>query len=1004
MQRRTDRKIINPTKKLIVGIILTLILSGLVWLVIMLVSIMATKQFEMYLDNFLTLKKEESVDMYDSIKTTGEEIAMEIDEVVKAYFGHLQTKADLSARASYESISALGDDGIAKVGDGVIAKIENGEVMLPIGVRTGLRKYADEITENRGLIDYETPTMKGVRRDTLVYSRIKGPYYYLEIINGEEMLRYIDKYVNTDDMLEGIEAAYMVELFLVCPDRQKSKYFYNLNGNLVYYPGKSLADDPVNTMNAADFNLPSDPEEIRNLSRQIMSGERADNLRYEIKEVPELDSIFIIKLEDTGFFGQVIEQTSIGFYTILLLVITFVVWITSVYSEMTRGSMTEHKKKTYDPARVRIIALCYGILGTILVFAICVFFRTLSNIYAEIKESQNTLIVMEYNVNNNERYLEKKANARRSLYLDYARRAADLINKDPELNNKEDLAALNTIIGTEYIMLFDSDGKETGTSEDYIKMELGDDKADKPSSTADFRRILKGVPAIAHKALRDEVTGRTLELYGVRMNDPERGGYGALILAVKPENEEEEITEGIKSVNGVLRALTSGGKLSFVIDEEGELIINSNSEELAYGYLTAEMIGMKPSVVRDGVTDFEQIDGQKYFCVSKKAKNGCYIFICTPNGILYRNSYLYGFVCAAGFVFVLLLVCLYLLHGYNHKMIDQIEEQEKQKETTADTEHADASASEDGLLKRIVSHIRHVIGNATPERKAAVVVEVLLGLTFLRMILDMRTGSKQGQFVMNYVMAGKWNKGFNIFALTSIILLLFALILGMMFVRFVAATLGRMLNSRGQTICRLVANLINYLAILVFIYYALSYLGVDTNAILASVGVIGIGVSMGARDLIADIFAGVSMIFEGEYQVGDIVDIDGYRGMVQEVGVRSTRLIGRGGNIKVIGNKDIKSVTNLTKLNSWVPVTIKVDVNYPLRDAEEILDETLPRIGQQCPEIISGPYYKGVLSVEMGFAVLSIIAECGEEDYHKVERTMIREVLLAFREKNVPVR
>jgi small conductance mechanosensitive channel len=226
----------------------------------------------------------------------------------------------------------------------------------------------------------------------------------------------------------------------------------------------------------------------------------------------------------------------------------------------------------------------------------------------------------------------------------------------------------------------------------------------------------------------------------------------------------------------------------------------------------------------------------------------------------------------------------------------------------------------------------------------------------------------------------------------------------MMFVRFVAGTLGRMLNSSGQTICRLVANLINYIAILVFIYYSLSYLGVDTNAILASVGVIGIGVSMGARDLIADIFAGVSMIFEGEYQVGDIVDIDGYRGMVQEVGVRSTRLIGRGGNIKVIGNKDIKSVTNLTKLNSWVPITIKVDVNYPLRDVEEILGDTLPRIGQQCPQIISGPYYKGVLSVEMGFAVLSIIAECDEEDYHKVQRTLIREVLLALREKNVPVR
>ena len=360
-------------------------------------------------------------------------------------------------------------------------------------------------------------------------------------------------------------------------------------------------------------------------------------------------------------------------------------------------------------------------------------------------------------------------------------------------------------------------------------------------------------------------------------------------------------------------------------------------------------------------------------------------------------------VCALAFAFVFLILSLYLTHGYNRDMIRRIEEEGKQTKAVNDVKQADASGDE-SLLKKIRAHIRQAAGNATPERKAVFIFEVLLGLSLVQLAMDMHSGGAQRQFVMNYVLTGKWNKGFNAFALTSIVLLLCALILGMMFVRFVAGTLGRMLNSRGQTICRLIANLINYIAILVFIYYALSYLGVDTNAILASVGVIGIGVSMGARDLIADIFAGVSMIFEGEYQVGDIVDIDGYRGMVQEVGVRSTRLIGRGGNIKVIGNKDIKSVTNLTKMNSWVAITIKIDVNYPLRDAEEILSETLPKIGQQCPQIISGPYYKGVLSVEMGFAVLSIIAECDEEDYHKVQRTLIREVLLALREKNVPVR
>lgn len=71
---------------------------------------------------------------------------------------------------------------------------------------------------------------------------------------------------------------------------------------------------------------------------------------------------------------------------------------------------------------------------------------------------------------------------------------------------------------------------------------------------------------------------------------------------------------------------------------------------------------------------------------------------------------------------------------------------------------------------------------------------------------------------------------------------------------------------------------------------------------------------------------------------------------------------------------------------------------------QTILTETLPRVGEQHKEIISGPYYKGVLSVEGGFAVLSIIAECSEGNYYRVERTLVREVLVALREKNVPVK
>ena len=354
-----------------------------------------------------------------------------------------------------------------------------------------------------------------------------------------------------------------------------------------------------------------------------------------------------------------------------------------------------------------------------------------------------------------------------------------------------------------------------------------------------------------------------------------------------------------------------------------------------------------------------------------------------------------------------------MLYGYTDRILEKIEESRK---SSAESTEADEEASEQNKKRpeqeyrsRLGAYLYQMLINMTPERKAWNVCRILLFIELLALFTEGLTGNGNSLMVesrdrvIRYILEGNWERGVNLFSITAIILLIIGILIAMVIVRFIFNTIGRMLNRRGKTICKLLSNLISYISILVLVYYALSYIGVDTNAILASVGVLGIGISMGARDLSADVFAGVSTIVEGEYQVGDIVSIDGYRGMVDEIGVRSTRLIGRGGNIKVVGNKDIKSVVNHTKLNTWVAVTVKVDVNYPLKDVETILTEVLPRIGERTEQIISGPYYKGVLSVEGGGVVLSVIAECSEDDYHKVERILIREIIMTLREQNVPL-
>ena len=1003
MKKKGKPKIVHPARKLVFGILLALILTGVLWMILLIINIMSTQQFVNLINYYSTSGEENNKNSdkrFDGILGTCDEIARDIDEAVKEYYDQWQCKVDLSSRACFEMVSEQGDAAIGKLGQGAIIKVEDGEVILSDGIRSGIRNYPEIAEQPAGRLDYITPTMSGNRIDTLFFSRIKGPYYYVEIVDGREMLKYLDKYVNYDEIFAGIENAYGVMLYIVCPDRENSRYFYNLNGDLIYYYGKAYEDRGIDTNNTEDYKFPASREELLALDGEMTPGGDMA-LSYIVREVPSLDAVLIVVADSMDAFSKAIDETAAGVMVILILTITFVVWAVSVYKEMTQGLITDKKKEMYAPGRMRIIALSCGVLGAIIVFGASVFFRSLNNIFLQITDNQDKLSVIDERISNNADYLEKRINSRRSLYLDYAKRTAELIEKNPQLNNKEDLQAINKIIGAEYIILFDSEGRQTGTSSDYINMELGREDADHPVSSADFRRLLKGVPGIAHSAFKDEVTGRVLEQYGVRMKEGATGKYGALIIAVEPANDDENF----KSINGILRSLTPAGMLSFMVNPKTGVFTYSMSDEFLEYYYFAKDLGLGDSIIRDGVSDFARIEGVKYLVVSKKAEDGNIIFLCTPNDMLFSKGFRYGFVCAVGFLVVFALLSLYLLRGYTDRLIAELEKKVPPEKTKSQDEENTEEMRDELPHSRLGSVIMHITGNATPEKKTLVVFEVMLALTFIRMFINARSGKvSQEKMLLEYVLTGKWNKGLNIFSLTSIVMLFCALLLGMMFVRFFMNTLGRMLGSRGKTICRLISNMINYVGILVFIYYALSYLGVDTNAILASVGVIGIGVSMGARDLIADIFAGVSMIFEGEYQVGDIVNIDGYRGMVQEVGVRSTRLIGRGGNVKVIGNKDIKSVTNLTKMNSWVAITIKVDVNYAIRDAEEIINRTLPQIAAKHHEIISGPYYKGILSVEMGFAVLSIIAECNEDDYHKVERTLVREVLLALRENNVPVR
>lgn len=198
---------------------------------------------------------------------------------------------------------------------------------------------------------------------------------------------------------------------------------------------------------------------------------------------------------------------------------------------------------------------------------------------------------------------------------------------------------------------------------------------------------------------------------------------------------------------------------------------------------------------------------------------------------------------------------------------------------------------------------------------------------------------------------------------------------------------------RSETLRHLVGNLLKYVIYIVGFVVALGCLGVDTTAMFVSVGVVGIVVGFGAQSLIEDVITGLFIIFEGEFQVGDIITIDGFRGEVKTIGLRTVSIIDNGGNIRIINNSEISSLVNLSDVTSVAVVNVPVSYEDKLVTAEEAVKEALSELPSEYPDIFKeAPVYRGVDVLAETHIELQVLAKVSEENIYTARRIMQREI------------
>ena len=210
-------------------------------------------------------------------------------------------------------------------------------------------------------------------------------------------------------------------------------------------------------------------------------------------------------------------------------------------------------------------------------------------------------------------------------------------------------------------------------------------------------------------------------------------------------------------------------------------------------------------------------------------------------------------------------------------------------------------------------------------------------------------------------------------------------------------------SRKAKTISSLIRSLIKYITIIVIVCVILIIWGVDVLGIVAGVGILTLVIGLGCQSLIQDVISGMFIVFDDYFAVGDTVIIDGFRGTIVDVGLKTTKLQDFGGNIKSITNSSILTVVNMSRMRSVASVTLSVSYNEDVERVEALIINEIEEIKKKVPNIVEGPWYKGIDNITASSIDFLVLAFVNEDNRFQVTRDLKREFYLLFKKNNVQI-
>ena len=521
------------------------------------------------------------------------------------------------------------------------------------------------------------------------------------------------------------------------------------------------------------------------------------------------------------------------------------------------------------------------------------------------------------------------------------------------------------------ISIFDKKGRLVSTSGTQINLGFSRDDA----STASVFNIIDGVSS------REQIVGEDYFIICAKISLNKAGKASDAMLVSRFKTNLEQKNSILSSIGSTFDTASESGHCYYLMvsAEDGHEVIYSAKN---LGNVTDKL---SDAVFTDGYLGRYKTGNTQYL-VSTKTINGSKRDYFVLSFVPIKDVYLgRSEICTTTF-FVTLLTVLVLL-GF--VLIYGPARSEKLKEDAEKEMDARKSMTAIQLEKMDVEMKKTP---SASQRILAVMQKVWIIILFCvssSLFIGLNTGPTET--LSGYLMSFLWQRGVNLFSLTTMLVITLSFALCMFLLTKLMSVLKNALNAGAETVCQLVVSLLRYAGYIIVVFVTLYMFGVDTTGVLASLGAFSVMVGLGAKNLITDILAGISIIMEKDYKVGDIVNINGFCGKVMEIGIRTTKVEDIDGNVKIFYNSGISGVINMTSKLSAVRLDIKLASQHSFDDVESAFKKFFEIITNKYPQIKGKCNFLGVQESAPSSNVFRITIPCDEIDRAPLRRVLLRE-------------